>query len=265
MLFFRNRVLLAAISAFALLQLIVAHPLPLIKDNDLVKRTEALKNAPLEHDYVRLYRRGKGDITKEPKANPYQPKTKPASAPVEKARPPNNQNKRKALPNNTKLKLADTARAELDKIGVHGKERRNMIKWHKTQVKNEMKNNPLLKDNARTGVIQHLAHEGGSVAKEKTHITATFRDKDNKQIPNDFNGGNNHHVYAESPHGLMGQGKAALNRNNADIRGQSEAHQKTLSKTRTPGKSSNKGKGKQNPDREFSKQNTLKEFSKEAV
>jgi hypothetical protein len=237
MLFFRNRLLLAAISAFALLQLIVAHPLPLIKDNALVKRTEAFKNAPLEHDYVRLYRR-----------QVFQPKAKRASAQVEKARRPNNQNRQ-----NKKIKLADSARTELDKIGLHGKQRRNMIKWHKKQVKNEMKNNPELKDKAHTGVIQHIAHEGGSVAKEKTHITATFRDKHNKQIPNSFNGGNNHHVYAESHQGVMGQGKAALNRNNADIRGKSESHQKTLSKTRTPGKSSNKGKGKQNPEREFSK------------
>jgi len=250
MLFFSNRVLLTAIGAFALLQLIVAHPLPLIEDNALVKRNEAFKDAHLEHDYVRLYRRkGQGGITKEKKANPFKPKTKPTSAPVEKASPQNNQ-KRKGLPNNTKLKLADSARAELDKIGVHGKQRRNMIKFHKTQVKNEMKNNPLLKDKAHTGVIHHITHKGGSDPKEKDHITASFRDKNNKQIVNGFNGGNNHHVYVESHKGLMGQGKAALNKNNADIRGQSESYQKSLSKTRTPGKSSNKGKGsgKQNLD-----------------
>jgi len=243
MLFLRNRLLLTVISAFALIQLIVAHPLPLIEDSALVKRTEAFKSAPLEHDYVRLYRRrGRGGITKEPKANPFKPKTKPTSAPVQKA--PHQNNKRKGLPNNTKLKLADTARAELNKIGVHGKARRNMIKWHKTQVKNEMKNNPLLKGKAHTGVIQHIAHEGGSDPKEKNHITASFRDKNNKQIPNNYNGKDNHHLYVESHKGLMGQGKAGLNRNNADIRGQPLSHQQSLSKTRTPGKSSNKGKGK---------------------
>lgn len=178
MLFFRNRVLLTAISAFILLQLTVARPLPwvpdvssslnlyqandddnsFIEDNALVERTEASKDAPLEHDYVGLYRRkGLGRITKEPKANPFKSKTKPASTPVEKSQHQNNQNHRKALPNNTKLKLADSARSELDKIGLHGKARRNMIKWHKTQVKNEMKNNPLLKDKAHTGVIQWVS------------------------------------------------------------------------------------------------------------
>lgn len=127
----------------------------LIEDNVLVKRTEAFKDVPHEHDYVRLYRRkGLGGIAKEPKANPFKPKTKPASAPVQKAQHQNNQNQRKGLPSNTKLKLADSARSELDKIGVHGKERRNMIKWHKSQVKAEMKKNPLLAGKAHTGVIQ---------------------------------------------------------------------------------------------------------------
>jgi len=244
MLFFRNRVLLTVISAFALLQLTVAHPLLLIEDNALLERTEASKNVPLEHDYVGLYRRrGQGQITKEPKANPFKPKTKSASAPVERARPQQNQNQRKALPNNTKLQLSDSARSELDKMGLHGKPRRNMVKWHKQQMKNEMNNHPLLKGKARTGVIQHLAHEGGSDRREKSHITASFRDKDNNHITNNFNGGNNHHLYVESNRGLMGQGKAGLNKNNADIRhgGQSASH----SETRTPGKSRNKGKGMQ--------------------
>ena len=175
MLFLCNRVVLTAISAFVLFQLTAARPLlwvpqvssslildrandndnSLIEDNALVKRSEASKNALLEHDYVGLYRRkGLGGITKEPKANPFKSKTKPASAPVDKPRPQNNQNQRKALPNNTKLKLGDNARFELDKMGLHGKPRRNMIKWHKTQVKNEMKTNPLLKGKAHTGVIQ---------------------------------------------------------------------------------------------------------------
>jgi len=248
MLFFRTRLLLTAISAFTLLQLVVAHPLPLTaasEDNALVKENEAFKKAPLEHDNGRLYQRGLGKISKEQKANPFKPKTKSTSAPGKKAQPQKNQNHRKGLPSNAKLTLSNDARTELNKIGVHGKERRKMIKWHKTQVKNEMKNNPLLKGKAHTGVIQHIAHEGGSDPKEKNHITASFRDKSNKQIPNNHNGGNNHHLYVGSIKGLMRQGKAALNRNNADIRGQPESHQKSLSKTLTPGKSSNKGKGKQ--------------------
>ena len=78
MLFFRIRVLLTAISVFVLVQLTVAYPLPwvpdvssslnldrandnddnsLIEDNALVDRTEVAKNAPLKHDYVRLYQR----------------------------------------------------------------------------------------------------------------------------------------------------------------------------------------------------------------
>ena len=56
---------------------------------------------------------------------------------------------------------------------------------------------------------------------------------------------NNHHLYVESRKGLMREGKAGSNKNNADIRGQSESYQQSLTNTRTPGKSRNKGKGKQ--------------------
>ena len=129
----------------------------LFEDNALVKATEALSKArqAFEHDYVSLYRRrGRGQISKERKPNPFTPKTKSTSAPVKKTQPQNNPNQRKGLPHNAKLTLSDSARTELNKIGVHGKQRRNMIKWHKTQVKNEMKNNPLLKGKANTGVIQ---------------------------------------------------------------------------------------------------------------
>ncbi|KAF8803322.1 hypothetical protein BYT27DRAFT_7244365 [Phlegmacium glaucopus] len=239
MLFFYNRVLLTAITALALLQFTVARPLLLTEDNALVERSEASKNAPIEHDW--LYRRqGKGQITKEPKANPYKPKEKPPSAPVKKPQPPNNQNQRKALPSNTKLQLGDHAREELDKMGLHGKPRRDMIKWHKTQVKNEMKTNPLLKDKAKSGVIQHLAHEGGSDPKEKNHITASFHDKDKKPISNDFNGGINHHVYVDTK-GMSAQGKAGWNKNNAEIRGGQSIPPP------------DKGKGKQKSGKEFSK------------
>lgn len=133
------------------------HDDSLIEDNALVERTEAFKSAPLEHDYVKLYRRkGLGGIAKESKANPFKSKSKPPTAPVQKAQPQNNQNQRKGpgLPHYTKLRLADSARSELDKIGLHGKQRRNMIKWHKAQVKTEMKKNPLLAGKAHTGVIQ---------------------------------------------------------------------------------------------------------------
>jgi hypothetical protein len=36
---------------------------------------------------------------------------------------------------------------------------------------------------------RHVAHKGGSNPKEKNHITASFRDKNRKQISNKFNGG----------------------------------------------------------------------------
>ena len=64
------------------------------------------------------------------------------------------------------------------------------------------------------------------------------------------NAQNNHPVYVESHQCLMGQGKAGLNKNNTYIHGQSASHQQSLSKSRTPGKSSNKGK---NNWQEFSK------------
>lgn len=173
-------------------------------------------------------------------------KKKAKGNPNAKDRPP------KALPNTAKLTLSEDARKELDGMGLHGKARKQLIKWHKKQVKKEMNTNPLLKGQAITGVIEHVAHKGGHDPKEKNHITASFLTKLRKPIPNTYNGGANHHLYVNEK-GLPQQAKAGSNKNNAAIKGQSTSHQTSVSRTRSRGKSRNKGKGKQNPGREFSK------------
>ncbi|KAF9471412.1 hypothetical protein BDN70DRAFT_575110 [Pholiota conissans] len=280
MLFSFKRLLVPAIGALALLRYATALPVP---TSELSERGEVTEQALLNREFIGLNQRefldtddtllerddldlvrrarggGRGQITKQPKANPYKSKAKtPAPAPARNAN--HNQNRRKALPNNTKLRLSDDARGELNKMGLHGKARKNTIKWHKNQVKKAMRTHPALKGKAHTGVIQHLAHKGGSDPREHNHITASFLDKHRQPVPNSFNGGNNHHLYVKNK-GMPGQAKAGWNKNNADIRGNSEAHQKTLSRTRTPGKSSSKGKGKQNSEHNFSK-NSEKGFQR---
>lgn len=61
----------------------------------------------------------------------------------------------KYTPGETKLRIGDGAKQELDKMNLHGKQRKNVIKWHKKQVTKHMKQNPELKD-AKTGVIEYV-------------------------------------------------------------------------------------------------------------
>lgn len=61
----------------------------------------------------------------------------------------------KYQPGETKLRLGDGAKQELDRINVHGKARKNVIKWHKKQVNKQMKQNPDLRG-ATTGVIEYV-------------------------------------------------------------------------------------------------------------
>lgn len=195
-----------------------------------------------------------------------------------------------------KVMLGDTAKQELDKMKLHGKARKQTIKWHKKQVKEHMQHNPHLNrehHKASTATIEwvnnldpmfyslilqrHLVHKGGSNPKEKNHITASFRKENNQHILNTFNGGvrcillfcccwawthfflqRHHHLYVNNG-GLNRHGKAAWEKNNANITGQSHSHQTSVGKTRSSGKSSNKGKGKQNPQQNFSK-NSNKDF-----
>lgn len=174
------------------------------------------------------------------------PKQQNAAAPAKKA-PAQNPPKHKPLPNNTKIRLSDDARSELNKMGLHGKDRRKEIKNQKGAVKKEMR-----KQGAVTAEIKHVAHKGGSDKKEKNHITASLYAKkqpgdtgrNGKVIPNKFNGGPNHHIYVNNK-GTSQAAKKGRNANDADIRGQSKQQQVSVSKTPTAGKSSTKGKGKQ--------------------
>ncbi|KAJ3509712.1 hypothetical protein NLJ89_g5077 [Agrocybe chaxingu] len=280
-----KRVLLPAIGALALLQCTVARPLLPIGSDDIVERSEVYENSLLEREVIPLEirndlvetwfeefeRRGgrkasrgsavprKGtQIKKQPKANPFSAKSKGKAAPPSPKPQPGN--KQKALPNKAKLTLGKDARKELDNLGLHGKARKNTVKWHKNQVKKHMKTNPVLKGKAKTGTIEHIAHKGGSNPKEKNHITASFRDKNKKDVLNKFNGGKNHHLYVNNK-GLPRQAKGAMNKNNAEIKGQSKSHQTSVGKTRTPGKSSGKGKGTQHAGKGFSK-NSNKGFQR---
>jgi len=272
MLFSLKHLLLPALGALALLQCTVARP---VANDGLIERRETYENALLDRDFINLeleartnlvddsllerasldrragqtHPRQSTEIKKEVKANPYskgKAKTDTASA------APRPKNKQKALPNSAKLTLSKDARKELDGMGLHGKARKSAIKWHKNQLKQQMKTNPVLKGKATTGVIEHVAHKGGSDPKEKNHITASFRDKNRMDVANEFNGGKNHHLYVDNK-GLPPQAKAASDKNNAEIKGQSKSHQTSVGRTRSPGKSSNKGKGKQNPENAFSK------------
>ncbi|KAF8972229.1 hypothetical protein BDZ97DRAFT_2054324 [Flammula alnicola] len=151
------------------------------------------------------------------------------------------QNKQKALLNSAKLKLSEKARKELYSIGVHGKARKDTIEWHKYQLKQQMSNNPALKGKGGMGIVEHIAHMGGSNPKEKNHITASFRDKYKEQIPNNFNGGKNHHLYVNNK-GLPLQAKLAMNKNNAEINGQSKSHQTSVSTLALLGRAATKEK-----------------------
>lgn len=99
-----------------------------------------------------------------------------------------------------------SARQEIAGMGLSGKHATDMKNWHENQVVHAMKTNPVLKGQAQTGIIQyvsslnslwlcrsfissHTAHEGGSDPNEKNHITASFYNKQNQIIPNQFNGG----------------------------------------------------------------------------
>jgi hypothetical protein len=235
---FSPKYLLAAISVLTLLQGSLAR-LALVADNDGLERRESY--ALLEREPIDFDLDTRADVFDE---DDLLERRAPQSNAARRARASQPARGRKGLPNAARLTLGKEARKELDGMGLHGKARRNTVKWHKTQLKKEMKTNPALKGKARSGVIEHVAHKGGSNPKEKNHITASFRDKNRKDIPNKFNGGKNHHVYVNNK-GLNRAGKAASARNNAQIKGQSKSHQMSVGRTQTPGKSSQKGKEKQ--------------------
>jgi hypothetical protein len=147
MLFSYNRVLLAAITAFAFLQLVFAIPVPILT---------------AEHSAV--------------------------------------------------------GNEEIAGFGLSGKAAKDMKNWHENHVINAMKTNPNL-NGAHHAVVHHTAHKGGHDPEEMNHITASFYDKHGAIIPNNFNGGPNHHVYVpKSNAGLGKEGKKALQRANVALR-----------------------------------------------
>jgi len=265
MLFSLKNLLLPAIGTLALLQCAVGRPLPdgTTGNDGLIERQEAYDNALLDRAFIdgvdnSLFERApaRGGIRKEAKVNPYSKGQKVAKT-VQPARKPKQPQQGQHV--SPKMTLGKNAREELDKMGLHGKARKSTIKWHKNQVKQQMRTHPALKGKAKSAVIEHVAHKGGSDPKEKNHITASFRDKNRQTVPNSFNGGKNFHLYVGSK-GLNRAAKTASSRNNAQIMDKPKSFQTSVSKTRTPGKSSNKGKGKQNPGNSFSKNGAKKRF-----
>jgi len=206
---------------------------------------ELLKRAPNKNKPAQTATRSKG-TPKQERGAAKAPQQKTNAAPAKKP-PHQNPPKHKPLPNNTKIRLSDDARSELNKMGLHGKDRRKEIKNQKSAVKKEMR-----KQGAVTAEIKHVAHKGGSDPKEKNHVTASLYAKkqpgdtgrNGKVIPNTKNGGPNHHIYLNNK-GTSQASKKARAGNDADIRGQSKQQQVSVSKTPTAGKSSTKGKGKQ--------------------
>jgi len=259
MLFSLKHFAFSTVGVLALLQLTAARSYHPTSDQGLAVREETYENALIKRMLVDLEARSNlfdelldqiverravgrtsGPIRKEPKVPSQTKKTPKPATPKTPGAP----SKKKALPNSAKITLGKDAKEELNKMNLHGKERKKAIKWHKSKLKDQMRTDPTLKDKAHTAVIQHVAHQGGSNPKEPNHITASFRDKNRQDIPNNHNGGNNHHVYVDKA-GMDRHLKAATQRNDAEIKGTDHAHQVSVGKTATDGKSKGKGKGKQ--------------------
>ncbi|KAH9474488.1 hypothetical protein JR316_0012947 [Psilocybe cubensis] len=79
-------------------------------------------------------------------------------------------------PANAKVTFGNAAKAHLDELGLHGKDRKKVKKYHKQVVKQDMKNH-----GAHSARVFHLAHTGGSDPNEKNHITAGYYKAPTKQ------------------------------------------------------------------------------------
>lgn len=149
-------------------------------NDDLIERREMYGNAQLNHELVDCNLVTRADLLewrappklsagrpkqqlpkstqfrKEAKASPYTPKRGKPEAEAGGAQPkaPGLANGKKALPTSAKLIFSKGALEELDGMGLHGTARKNTIKWHKNQVKMEMRTNPLLNGKAKLGVIK---------------------------------------------------------------------------------------------------------------
>jgi len=126
-----------------------------------------------------------------------------------------------ALPNPQILHAEHTPRAsqEIHHMGLSRDGVKEMHGWHHQQVIHAMQNHPALRGHAQYAVIHHTAHQRGTDPNEHNHITAQFFDHHKQLIPNNFNGGPNHHIYVPSSNnGLSKEGRKALERNNVALR-----------------------------------------------
>ncbi|KAF8062443.1 hypothetical protein FPV67DRAFT_1783293 [Lyophyllum atratum] len=99
-----------------------------------------------------------------------------------------------------KVTFGEAARETLDRLGLHGKNRKAAKNYHSRIVKQEMKINGV-----HTAIVAGLEHEGGSVATERNHITTLFKNEKERTIySNWFNKatgemqqGDFHHLYPD--------------------------------------------------------------------
>ncbi|PPQ79018.1 hypothetical protein CVT25_002327 [Psilocybe cyanescens] len=84
-------------------------------------------------------------------------------------------------PANAKVTFGNAAKAKLDELGLHGKDRKKVKKYHKDVIKKDMKNHGAhsarvlyVSHPSLTYPKDHLAHEGGNDPNEKNHITAGY-------------------------------------------------------------------------------------------
>jgi len=114
-----------------------------------------------------------------------------------KKTPSNNKKTKKASTHTpAKVSFSGGAKKHLDNLGLHGKDRKNVKKFHSKIAKNEMG-----KKGADSAQIKHLAHTEGS-KDPKMHMTANLWDKNNKRIKSTYGTppkkGDLHHLYTGS-------------------------------------------------------------------
>ncbi|KAH6879386.1 hypothetical protein BKA70DRAFT_209650 [Coprinopsis sp. MPI-PUGE-AT-0042] len=87
----------------------------------------------------------------------------------------------KPAPHAARITFSDLARQELDRMGLHGKDRRKTVKWHKKHVKKEMK-----KIGASSAMVDAYRSQRRKQPQRSHHITASFKNRDGRAIKNNF-------------------------------------------------------------------------------
>jgi hypothetical protein len=193
----------------ALLQSTLARPYPLF-DDGLIER---------ETSEDTLFKRGVTDFDARNNILGWFPELErrapPRRAKQQQKQPQRQQQKQQTQKGQGAYTWAKSANKELNRMGLHGQAREDAKKWHEKQVAEHIKANLALQGAQKT-VIHHVAHSGGSDPNAPFHVTASFRDNNNKEIKKMHNGKETpHHHLDVSYDGLPS--KAAFLQNNAAI------------------------------------------------